>query len=64
MSATNFIKQGLYLQNLPFDETDIQHIHNTLFTINEAEVSLKAFPNLNKEVPVTIVDKRLILWEN
>ncbi|MFB4472614.1 hypothetical protein ACDI16_06630 [Oceanobacillus caeni] len=62
MNDINFIKQSLYLQGLPIYETDIQHIQNILFTINQAQNNLKKIsPNLNKTVPITVVDKRLML---
>lgn len=60
MNDVNSIKQRLHSQRLPFYESDIQHIQNTLFIINYAEQSLQAFPHLNKKVPITIVDKRII----
>lgn len=64
MNDISFIKQALYLQGLPFYEADIQHIHNILSTVNQAQASLKAFPDLNIEVPITIIDQRLMLWQN
>ncbi|WP_010530227.1 hypothetical protein [Lentibacillus jeotgali] len=64
MNNTHFVKQGLYLQGLPIYEGDIPYIHNTLTTINQAQVSLKAYPDLNQKVPITVVDKRLMLWQN
>lgn len=64
MNDIYFIKQALNLQGLPIYETDIQHIHNILCTINQAQASLKEFPDLNMYVPITIVDKRLMLCMN
>ncbi|GEL77927.1 hypothetical protein [Tenuibacillus multivorans] len=64
MNRTDLIKQGLFLKGLPIYETDIQHIQNIHFTINQAQTPLNAFPNLNKTVPITVVDKRLMLWQN
>ncbi|WP_077618632.1 hypothetical protein [Bacillus sinesaloumensis] len=60
MNNSNFIKQSLYFQGLPIYETDIPHIQRILFTVNQAQRSLYAFPNLNSKVPITIVDKRLL----
>lgn len=64
MNDAAFIKQGLYLQGLPICESDIPHIQNILFTIHSARRSLKAFPNLNQTVPITVVDKELMRWQN
>ncbi|WP_068673233.1 hypothetical protein [Oceanobacillus sp. Castelsardo] len=62
MNDTNFIKQSLYQQGLPIYDADILHIQNTLLTINYAERNLKKIsPNLNQKVPITVVDKRLLL---
>ncbi|WP_085993097.1 hypothetical protein [Oceanobacillus senegalensis] len=63
MYNKNFIKQSLSSQNLPFHETDLQHIQNILVTVNKAQESLKAFPYLNNTVPITIIDKRLMLCQ-
>ncbi|MFD1363379.1 hypothetical protein [Lentibacillus salinarum] len=60
MEKTNMIRQGLYLQGLPVYEADIPFIHNILCTMNQAQASLTAFPHLNQEVPMTIVDKALM----
>lgn len=59
MSDTTFIQNGLRIQELPAYQTDIPYIQSILITLHNAENSLIAFPNLNKEVPITVVDKRL-----
>ncbi|QKY71001.1 hypothetical protein [Lentibacillus sp. CBA3610] len=64
MYDATFIKQGLYLQGLPVFEDDVPYIQNTLVTINQAQEPLKSFPDLNQTVPITVVDKRLMLWLN
>ncbi|TFJ92400.1 hypothetical protein [Lentibacillus salicampi] len=64
MNDAKFIKQGLYLQGLSVYEADISYIQNILFTIEQAQKSLNAFPDLNQEVPITVTDKRLMLWQN
>ncbi|WP_163971838.1 hypothetical protein [Oceanobacillus halotolerans] len=61
MRYTNCLKQELYLQGLPIYEADIPYIHNILYTINLAQTSTDAFPHLNKEIPITVVDKELML---
>ncbi|MBP1970477.1 hypothetical protein J2Z83_002598 [Virgibacillus natechei] len=61
MDYASFLRQSLYLQGLPIYEADLPYIHHILYTINEAEAPLKAFPELNVEVPITIVDKELML---
>ncbi|MEW9674692.1 hypothetical protein ABRT01_00630 [Lentibacillus sp. L22] len=61
MDYVNFLKQRLYLQGIPVYENDITHIHNIIYTINQAQSSLRTFPHLNQEVPITIVDKELML---
>ncbi|RKQ28180.1 hypothetical protein [Oceanobacillus halophilus] len=60
MCNINFIKQGLYVQNLPIYEADIPYIQDMLHTIQQAQLALEAFPHLHDEVPITIVDKGLI----
>lgn len=60
MNGTNDIKQNLLSQALPFHETDIPYIHQILYTIDEAQIALDQFPQLNEEVPITVVDKRLM----
>lgn len=60
MYDTKLIKQSLYFQGLPIYETDIQYIQQTLLTISHAQNALKEFPHLNKKVPITIVDQRLV----
>ncbi|MFC5465116.1 hypothetical protein [Lederbergia graminis] len=60
MNDDSFIKQKLSMQGLPIHEADIPHIYNILSTINHASSSLHLFPQLNKKVPITIVDKRLM----
>lgn len=57
MNDANFIKQFLDLQGLPIYETDIPYIQNILYTMKQAQGSLQAFPHLNLEVPITVVDK-------
>lgn len=61
MNDVDFIIKSLSLQGLPVYQEDISSIQKLLFTINQAENSLNAFPHLNKEVPITIVDKELML---
>lgn len=57
----DFIRKSLYLQGLPVYEADIPYIYQLLYTINQAEGALHAFPDLNLETPITIVDKELML---
>lgn len=61
MNDANFIKQSLHLQGLPIYKTDIPYIQNILYTMNEAQGSLQIFPYLNLEVPITVIDKKLML---
>lgn len=57
MDDAHFIRHGLYAQGFPVYETDIPFIQNILYTVEQAERSLGAFPYLNQEVPITVVDK-------
>lgn len=60
MIHESYVRQGLYLQGLPVYETDIPFILQILSTIHEAEIQLQAFPNVNTETPITIVDKAVL----
>ncbi|HLS10495.1 hypothetical protein [Lentibacillus sp.] len=60
MEEMNMIRQGLYLQGFSVYEADTSYIHNILCTMNQAQASFTAFPHLNQEVPITIVDKALM----
>lgn len=61
MNSEIFIKQGLHLQGLPIYEIDVPYIRDILYNINKAEIATTAFPYLNEEVPITVVDKGLML---
>lgn len=61
MNSQIFIVQGLYLQGLPMYEIDLPYIRDILYNINQAEMATTAFPYLNEEIPITIVDKGLML---
>ncbi|MCM3584710.1 hypothetical protein M3182_02990 [Mesobacillus maritimus] len=61
MIDPNFIKQGLRFQQLPFYETDLPFIQSILFTMKQAEMATSDFPHLNAEIPITVVDKRLMV---
>lgn len=60
MNDVYFIKHGLQLQGVPIYENDIPYIQEILDTIHQAQASLDIVPYLNTEVPITVVDKRLI----
>lgn len=60
MDNDAFIKKGLHLQRLPIYESDISYIQNILCMMKQTEASLHAFPYLNMEVSVTVVDKGLM----
>ncbi|KRG13172.1 hypothetical protein [Lederbergia galactosidilytica] len=60
MNGSNFIREGLLVQHLPVYETDIPYIHSILSIIQQTQGSLEAFPNLNEEIPILIVDKALL----
>lgn len=60
MHDTKLTKQNLYFQGLPIYETDIRYIQQTHLTVTLAQNALKEFPHLNKKVPITIVDQRLV----
>ncbi|MCT1903038.1 hypothetical protein [Oceanobacillus sojae] len=60
MDDANFIRQGLHLQGLPFCETDIPYILQIRCTMTLSQNALSAFPYLNMETPITIVDKELL----
>mgnify|MGYP001363698448 CR=1 FL=1 len=57
MFDPTFVRQGLYLQQLPVYESEIPYIIHQLGTVQQAKLALKYFPHLNEEVPITIVDK-------
>ncbi|GIO22025.1 hypothetical protein [Oceanobacillus sp. J11TS1] len=61
MDNANYIRYGLHLQGLSAYENDIPYIYNLLRTMKQAQISLDAFPHLNTEIPITIVDKELLL---
>lgn len=60
MNNTEFIKNGLYIQHLPVIESDIPYIKDILGTVEQSQMALQSFPYLSLEVPITIVDKRLL----
>lgn len=60
MKAENYVKQSLHLHRIPVMEHDLPHIIHVLSTIYHEQTNLLAFPDLNEEVPVLIVDPRLI----
>ncbi|MBY0095723.1 hypothetical protein [Mesobacillus maritimus] len=59
MEVQEYIRYSLALQGIDVYESDLPYIHNLLFTMNQAQVPLQAFP-LNKEVPITVVDKGML----
>lgn len=61
MDYREFIKQSLSVEGLPFYDTDIQHVQRIDHTVHKAKTALKAFPNLNRQIPITIVDQKVIL---
>ena len=61
MIDPSFIKQGLYFQQFPFYESDLPYIQSILLTMKQAEMATTAFPHLNAEIPITVVDKRLMI---
>lgn len=63
MDDENYLRQGLFLQGLSVNEADIPYIQSMFSTINQAQASLKAFPDLKKELPITIVDKGELNYE-
>lgn len=60
MNSTDFIKDGLSLQGFPVYETDLPYIHSILSIIHQTQGSLEAFPYVNEEMPIMIVDKALL----
>jgi len=60
MNDINFIRQGLYLHGIPVYEADVPYIQNLLSTVNQAQSSLDKFLDVNKETPITIVDKGVL----
>lgn len=60
MDDANVIRQGLHLHGLPICETDIPYIQQIRCTMKLSQHALSAFPYLNMEVPITIVDKELL----
>ena len=60
MDGKIFVKESLKIQGLPIYEIDIPYILDTLHTINASQRSLNAYPYLNEEIPITIVDKGMM----
>ncbi|WP_062110158.1 hypothetical protein [Bacillus niameyensis] len=60
MDNESFIRKGLHLQGLPSYEKDVPYIEDILKTMKIAENSLQAYPYLNMEVPIMVVDKELM----
>lgn len=56
-----YLLQRLNSQGLSVYETDLPYIQSVLNTMNLAQAPLQLFANLNKEIPITIVDKELIV---
>ncbi|MDA3128754.1 hypothetical protein ACFPTR_13475 [Aliibacillus thermotolerans] len=54
------IQKLLRLQGLSVFREDVPQIFHILDTIYESEKATLAFPDLNEEVPMTIVDKELL----
>lgn len=61
MDYEKYLRQGLYLQGIPVYDTDIPYIRSILSTINQTQAPLKAFPYLNKEMPIKVVDKEVLM---
>ncbi|MFA1818845.1 hypothetical protein ACDX78_01360 [Virgibacillus oceani] len=60
MNNENFIRENLYIQKLPVSEFELPFICRLLYNINQAGNALHAFPDLNLETSITIVDKELM----
>ncbi|WP_164214937.1 hypothetical protein [Virgibacillus sp. YIM 98842] len=60
MNYEGYIRQSLYLRELPAYQADIPIIHKLFCEMNQSAAYLHAFPNLNMETPITIVDKELM----
>jgi hypothetical protein len=60
---TTFMLQLLSSQGFSVDENEISYISKLLSTIEQAEAVLSDFPDLNKEFPMTIVDKGVLMNE-
>jgi hypothetical protein len=60
MNEEDFIRQSLYLQNLPVHDYEIPFIQHLLHSLNYAGNAIHAYPDLNLEDPITIVDKELM----
>ena len=51
------IKKELKLQGFPVTGKDVAYTAGIVATVNEAQATLKEFPDLHKEKPMTVVDK-------
>lgn len=60
MVDVNNIRENLRSQRLRVYETDLPFIQGILLTMEQAQKPLQALPNLNMEVPITVVDKDLM----
>jgi len=54
------IKKELELQGFPITEKDIMYTLGIVTMVNKAQASLKGFPDLCKEKPLTVVDKEVL----
>lgn len=61
MNNENYLSQSLYLRGLPVYPSDLPFIHQVLYEMDQAGIALHAFPALNMETPITIVDQELML---
>ncbi|WP_216829701.1 hypothetical protein [Alkalihalobacterium elongatum] len=60
MNFTDYIRRSIHLHGIAVKEGDLPYIEHILHTIEQAQTPLKAKPDLNEEVPITIVDPELI----
>ncbi|MEB1808921.1 MAG: hypothetical protein LPK26_16805 [Bacillaceae bacterium] len=60
MDIHTFIRHSLHLNGMPVKEADLPYIQHVYHTIQQAQLPLKAQPDLSEEMPMTIVDPELI----
>ena len=57
MTFKKYLKQEFQSKGMPVNKGDIKYIEQLFTTVTKAQTTLKEFPELKNEVPMTIVDK-------
>lgn len=63
LNTTQYVEQVLSIHGIPVEEEENPFLRKILYMIQRAEIPLKAYVDLNKEEPITIVDPELIKYD-